>query len=226
MAKKYVITDIHGCSQTFRKLVYEIGPEKDDDIYLLGDYIDRGPDSRDVFDFIFELKAQNFRVHCLRGNHEQFLLDALDDMEEFQNWVTRNGGDTTLKSFGANNVREIPRKYLDFVSGLPYYFDIGRFLLVHAGFNFYSSDPFSDKEAMIMIRNFVIDYDILGDRKIIHGHTPTRLSQIVKNLEDSDADVFNLDAGCVYKQASDMNHLVALELEEWKLFVVDCVDNI
>lgn len=227
MPRKFVVTDIHGCAGTFRKLVLEVLQlQKADQLYLLGDYIDRGIDSKAVFDFIFDLNDKGFNVHCLRGNHEEFLLEAKHNIKAFQHWVTNNGGDTTLRSFGADTVNQIPDKYYDFINELPYYLEVDRFLLVHAGFNFLSHHPFDDKEAMVSIRDFAIDYDFLDGRKIIHGHTPTRLAQIVSNVENQDAAEFNLDAGCVYQNVPDLHNMVALELNQWKLYSTSCIDEI
>lgn len=226
MPRKFVITDIHGCAATFQKLVVETLQLKlDDELYLLGDYIDRGVNSKGVIDFIFDLIESGHQVKCLRGNHEEFLLLARDNLMEFQFWVVNNGGDTTLKSFGVETVKDIPKRYYDFFNELPYYFEVDNFLLVHAGFNFNSHTPFEDKDAMLMIRNFKIDYDMLAGRKIIHGHTPTRLAQIRANIENQKAVEFNLDAGCVYRNVPDLNHLVALELTEWKLTAIPCIDD-
>lgn len=227
MSRKFVITDIHGCAATFRKLVKEkIRLSRGDELYLLGDYIDRGSDSKGVLDFIFELEEQGYAIHCLRGNHEEFLLYSLKDPGEFEHWKTRNGGNTTLKSFGVEQPRDIPDKYLRFINQLPYFFEVDNFLLVHAGFNFDSVNPFEDKQAMLMIRNFRIDLDFLKGRKIIHGHTPTQLSQIIANIENPDAIAVNLDAGCVYDGIPGLNCLVALELQDWKLYVEECVDRV
>ena len=227
MSRKFIITDIHGCAATFRKLVQEnIRLSPDDDLYLLGDYIDRGPDSKGVLDFIFELKEKGHSIHCLRGNHEEFLLYSLKDPDELEHWKTRNGGNTTLRSFEVDRPNDIPDKYLSFISQLPYFLEVDDFLLVHAGFNFDADNPFEDRQAMLMIRNFRIDRDFLKGRKIIHGHTPTRLSQIIANVENSDAVEINLDAGCVYHSIPDLNYLVALELNTWKLFVEEGVDRI
>lgn len=227
MPRKFVITDIHGCAATFRKMVVEeIKLEKEDELYLLGDYIDRGIDSKGVLDFIFSLIEQGYNIYCLRGNHEEFLLEARDNLRVFRGWIMYNGGDTTLKSFGVETVKDIPEKYYDFIRRLPYYFEVDNYLMVHAGFNFMSSDPFEDKEAMVMIRNFAIDYDFLAGRRIIHGHTPTRLAQVLSNVKNPEAVEVNLDAGCVYNNVPDLNHLVALELNEWKLFSIHCIDEI
>ena len=227
MSKRFVITDIHGCAATFRKMVEEeLRPSREDELFLLGDYIDRGPDSKGVLDFIFELRDEGYKVNCLRGNHEQFMLDAREDLDAFQHWVVYNGGETTLKSFGANTVKDIPERYLELVENLPYFFELQDFLMVHAGFNFKAEDPFEDKEAMLMIRNFWIDHEWLGKRRIIHGHTPSRISEIRANIDNHEAVEINLDAGCVYNTVPDMNKLVALEFNDWQLFVLDCVDEI
>lgn len=227
MFRKFVVTDIHGCAATFRKMVLEVLQlHREDELYLLGDYIDRGIDSKGVFDFIFDLSDKGFKVHCLRGNHEEFFLEAKHNIEVFQNWVMNNGGDTTLRSFGVETVKEIPGRYYDFLKELPYYFEVDHYLLVHAGFNFLSHHPFEDKNAMVSIRDFPIDYDVLDGRKIIHGHTPTRLTQIVSNIKNQDAVEFNLDAGCVYQNVPDLSNLVALELNDWKLYSTPCIDEI
>ena len=226
MPRKFIITDIHGCAATFEKLVVEVLQIKtDDELYLLGDYIDRGVNSKGVIDLIFDLRDTGHQVHCLRGNHEEFLLLAKDNLREFQHWMVHNGGETTLKSFGVETVKQIPEKYLRFFNDLPYFFEVDNFLLVHAGFNFSSHSPFEDTEAMIMIRNFKIDHEVLAGRKIIHGHTPTRLAQIRANIENPEAVEFNLDAGCVYTHVPDLGHLVALELNEWKLTTIRCIDG-
>jgi serine/threonine protein phosphatase 1 len=77
MPRVFIIGDIHGCNKTFRKLVLEkISIRKTDKIYCLGDYIDRGPDSKGVIDFIIQLRKDGFNIHTLRGNHEQLLLES------------------------------------------------------------------------------------------------------------------------------------------------------
>ena len=85
--KQYAIGDIHGCSKTFKELLDKIGLIEGDELYLLGDYIDRGPDSKGVIDTIFELREKGFKVICLRGNHESMLLDALKNREEQKNFM-------------------------------------------------------------------------------------------------------------------------------------------
>lgn len=227
MSQRYVIGDIHGCSATFRKLLWEqINPQQEDEIYLLGDYIDRGPDSKGVLDIIFEAQEEGFTMKCLRGNHEQFLLDALENNDFEMHWLDNNGGAEALASFGVDSVHDIPLSYIQFINNLPYFFELPDFFLVHAGFNFKAERPFEDKEAMLMIRNFPVDHQLTKGKRIIHGHTPTPLHKIKTTLEDEATVKINLDAGCVYKSASDMGHLIALELNTWKLFAERCIDAV
>jgi len=80
--KKYVISDIHGCAKTFKALVDRISFSREDELYLLGDYIDRGPDSKGVIDHIWDLLETGYTVHCLTGNHEQMFLHAIDARDE------------------------------------------------------------------------------------------------------------------------------------------------
>ena len=66
LARQIAISDIHGCARTFKKLVLEkVVLDKQDTLFLLGDYINKGPDSKGVLDFIFELKNSGFNVQCL-----------------------------------------------------------------------------------------------------------------------------------------------------------------
>lgn len=216
--RNYVITDIHGCARSFKNLVkYMIQLNTDDHLYLLGDYIDRGPDSKGVLDYIMDLKESGYNVFSLRGNHEQFMLNAFESPQKHQFWF-ENGGEYTLKSFNAETIFDVPKEYIDFLNSLPYYFTLEKFYLVHAGFNFKDPNPFQDTDAMMSIRNFHIDKEKLGDKRIIHGHTPLPLTEIKKDLSE-DLPAYNLDGGCVYKSIPDLQYLLALELNSWELIL-------
>ena len=74
---RYVSTDLHGCLLSFRHLVeHRLKLRPQDELYVLGDYVNKGPDSRGVLDYLMQLPQRGYRVHCLRGNHDQELLDA------------------------------------------------------------------------------------------------------------------------------------------------------
>lgn len=218
MARQFAISDIHGCAKTFRKLVLEvIHLSKEDTLYLLGDYINKGPDSKSVIDFIFELQHSGYRLKCLRGNHEQYLIEGLKYSWEEIAFVNR-GGRQTLQSFGVNSVFQIPSRYVKFIQSLPYYFEIENYLLIHAGLNFDLDDPFKDDYAMLNIRNMEVDLKKTGNKKIIHGHVPQSYLDIENEAGFSENHI-SIDGGCVYSHIHALNHLVALEIQSGKLYL-------
>ena len=220
MSRILAIGDIHGCAKTFRKLLLDgLKIRKSDTLYCIGDYIDRGPDSKGVIDFILELRSKGFKIRTLRGNHEQLMLDSIKGGDAEEQWLS-NGGEETLESFGITSYRDMGPGYQDFFKKTRYYLVNGPYIFVHAGLNFGPEDPFEDRDAMLWIRYFPVDKRKLGNRIIIHGHTPAPLEEIVNPERD---DVYNLDAGCVYRARPGHGYLVALNLtnREW-LAVKNC----
>ena len=196
--------------------------KQDDTLYLLGDYINKGPNSKGVIDFIWELRNSGYVVHCLRGNHEQYLIDGLD--YSWEEIAFRNrGGLETMQSFGISTIHEIPTKYLDFITALPFYIELESFLLIHAGLNFDLADPFKDDFSMLNIRKMHVDLEKTGGRVLIHGHVPTPASQIEKDLEFEDHHV-SIDGGCVYTHLSYLQQLVALDIGTRKLYLQNNID--
>jgi serine/threonine protein phosphatase 1 len=94
------IGDIHGCLRALDTLVEEVDPKRDDLVVLLGDYVDRGPDSKGVLDRILALGA---RCQCLtlKGNHDLMMLGGRRDLEHFAEWL-KSGGSQTLASYQAS----------------------------------------------------------------------------------------------------------------------------
>jgi serine/threonine protein phosphatase 1 len=94
----YIIPDIHGCIKTLtylfeEKLKISIG----DRVFMLGDYIDRGPDSPGVVEYIIRLIESGYNINCLKGNHEQLLLDSIGDSMYYNLWMI-NAGEDSLKN--------------------------------------------------------------------------------------------------------------------------------
>jgi serine/threonine protein phosphatase 1 len=210
---QYTISDIHGCAATFKALLQQINFSKEDELYLLGDYIDRGPDSKGVIDHIWALQASGHQVFCLRGNHEELLINASADMHQKILWAA-NGGTQTLESFGVTHHLHIPKSYIAWITELPFFFEVGNYILVHAGFNFRISDPFQDKETMLWIRHWYpsLNREWLKERIIIHGHTPmpkTEIEQMHRQLDDF--PVLDIDGGCTFVERN-YGWLCALEL--------------
>ncbi len=217
--RRFAISDIHGCCQTLQYLVGEIlNLTKSDELYLLGDYVDRGPDTKGVIDFIMDLQEEGYTVKTLCGNHEAMMLEALESTESLMHWH-RNGGDTTMKSFGVTDLQRIPEKYWQFLHQLGFYLELPDYYLVHAGFNFAAENPLKDITSMLWIRNFPVDQKFLGDRRIVHGHTPTPVNRIHGSVS-LHSQVINIDGGCVYKQVPGLGYLTALNLDSLELHVV------
>ena len=208
-SRTFVIGDIHGCSATLRHLVDAVlCPVPEDSIYLLGDLIDRGPDSKGVLDFIFELRTRGLTVSSVRGNHEEMCLQAGDDRYYMELWGA-NGGLDTLESFQADGPGDIPRQYRVFLDSLPRYILLKDFVIVHAGLNFDPPNPFDDTSAMIWTRSPHVDPQRIGGRRLICGHTPVTRTRLEASLGDSK---ILLDNGCVYAGRPGMGCLAALEL--------------
>jgi serine/threonine protein phosphatase 1 len=226
MKRQWVIADVHGCAKSLKHLVEEqIKLTSADELYLLGDYIDRGPDSRGVIDYVIQLKAMGYKVFPLKGNHEDVLLrcyaheqgspQALGLYELKEGWLYF-GGKATLKSFGTKNILDIPKHYIEFMQNLPYYYVLDNFVLTHAGLNFEIDNPFSDELSMLWIKDYTVDKAKIQNRRLIHGHVPYSLNDIKNQIQVGDA--ISLDNGCVYEQKGRGN-LIALELNTLELKV-------
>ena len=213
---QYAISDIHGCIATFKALLDKIKFSKEDELYLLGDYIDRGPDSKGVIDYIWDLQKSGYQVHCLRGNHENMLLQEVINPIHYY-----RGEPALLKSFGITNSIFIPNQYIKWMSELHYYMEIGNYILVHAGLNFDVPNPLEAHDDMIWIRNFHtnINKDWLNGRIIIHGHTPQRFPFLKRGHQQmKEVGAINIDGGCVFNTPG-LGQLCAFELNSQELII-------
>ncbi|TPE45517.1 metallophosphoesterase family protein [Pontibacter mangrovi] len=221
---RYALTDIHGCAQTLKAMVHDqLRLTKKDELYLLGDLVNKGPDSKEVLDFILHLQKQKYQVHCLRGNHDQMLLKGITKGPKHLS-LTPTEQELLLESFKISSVQHLPEKYVSFLKSLSYYLELPDTYLVHAGFDFNQDDLFSDKEAMLNIRDYKPDWERLGNKKLLHGHTPTPLHAIKKAVTHK-SQKLNLDAGCVYYKNAAYGNLVALDLDAQELFVQPNIDR-
>jgi serine/threonine protein phosphatase 1 len=220
MSRRIAIGDIHGCLKTLRQLVEtKIKLQPKDELYCLGDYIDRGPDSKGVLDYLMNLQANGQVVRLLRGNHEDLMINAPSSPKHHRIFMA-NGGDQTLKSFGAESIYHVPREYLKFLRSTEHFIELDNCYLVHAGFNFDVINPFDDYNSMYWIRNMKVNTDTIGDKRIFHGHTTASLESIQENVAKK-AQVINIDNGCVYLKHSDKNlcHLVGIDIDTLELFI-------
>jgi len=136
MKKTYVIGDIHGCYKSLCSLLELIG-DTGDTLIFLGDYVDRGPDSKKVVSLVAQLKKERPRVITLLGNHEAMFLRYLSGSD--QQLFLRSGGQYTLDSYGIDPGQEtelhsfIPAEHLAFLNDLLLYWEDEKYIYVHAG---------------------------------------------------------------------------------------------
>ena len=218
--RQFAIGDVHGCEESLLALLAQLNLQQGDELYFLGDYIDRGPDSKGVLDTIFDLRKAGYKVECLLGNHEAMMLGALEgNRDDAYDWE-KNGGKRALQSFDATNVFEVPRIYPDFMATMPLVLEVGNYILVHGGLNFSSNNPLYPTQQMIWIRDWYkkINYGWLGNRIIIHGHTPQSVEETMLQLEFLEQEqVLNIDCGCVFN-GNPLNTLACFELNSRQLF--------
>jgi serine/threonine protein phosphatase 1 len=212
--RTFVIGDVHGCALTLQHLIFkEIKLRHTDRLYFTGDLIDRGPRSREVLETIIRLREAGYSVNSVRGNHEDMLLNACRNRNDFVLWL-ETGGQATLKSFAVEDACEIPTRYLQIMGGFPYYIMLEDFIICHAGLNFHAKEPLADTEAMLWSRDLEVIPERLGGRRLICGHTVHSLPEIRTSLT---SNRIWLDGGCVFKERNWLGNLVALEIEMMKL---------
>jgi serine/threonine protein phosphatase 1 len=237
MSRSWVIPDSHGCLKTVRKLVEgQIRLKRNDKLYFLGDYIDRGPDSKGLIDYIMQLSFDGFEVTAIRGNHEDFMVKVWE--EAMQPWRISNiigkgrirkewmesGGEPTLQSFGTTDMQLIPAAYIDWIKSLPLYIELEKYILVHAGFNFEADDIFSDEQAMMWARDYSIIPEKTNFRKVIHGHVPVPLDFIQAGLKSDSFQFIALDNGVYMLDRPGFGNLTALELSTLELLTQSNLD--
>lgn len=131
MMRTLVIGDIHGCLAPLESLWEFVAPTPEDRVVFLGDYVDRGPDSKGVIDFILGL-PQELDITCLTGNHEEKLFLARIDHTELAHWLEAWGGGATLESYGPGGFDDIPEPHWEFLrQNLPY-LETDTHIFVHA----------------------------------------------------------------------------------------------
>jgi serine/threonine protein phosphatase 1 len=221
--RRFALGDIHGCSRTLRKMVEELlHLEPSDLLFLLGDYIDRGPDSKGVLDYFLQLLEAGYNILPLLGNHDEMLLHAAVDPTACSLWYG-NGGWQTLKDFGVETPEEIPQSYLNFFASLPLMYLLDDYVLVHAGLDFRKTDPITESTShdLLWAREFRIDPAKLAGRTLITGHTRTPLFEIRESLTSSH---IKLDNGCYDKGEIGYGALVCLNLDTRELLVQENIE--
>ncbi len=174
------IGDIHGCSTAFDTLMAMVNPQPQDRIVTLGDYVDRGPDSKGVIDRLIELHRRGQLV-ALRGNHEQMMLRARGgDSNELYHWLVC-GGENTLTSYtkaGQHRVIEnIPAQHWNFLENIcRNWWETTSHFFVHA--NAYPNLPLNQQpERMLFWQKFRNPAPHCSGKTMVCGHTSQKSGQ-------------------------------------------------
>ena len=210
------IGDIHGCARTLDALLERLAPAADDHLIFVGDYIDRGPDSKGVIDRLLRLQEEQ-RCTFLRGNHEALMLGYLD-AGEYDLWRI-NGGIATLSSYVAPSQQvEIPEAHIDFIRDTALYLNTPHFFFVHAGLKPHLSIrdnlALGDDEIFLWERGHLHARRLAWEKTVVCGHTPQE--------EPVDEELLiNIDTGCVYHMHPMMGRLTAVRLPEREYVSID-----
>jgi serine/threonine protein phosphatase 1 len=181
----YAVGDIHGRADLLEEVHRRIDADRAEhydnlEIYL-GDYIDRGARSKDVIEMLIE-RGRKYAVFCLRGNHEQMLLDFIagSDIDLLAPGI---GAAPTFASYGVDPAlplprlqaevrRQVPEAHLDFVNQTWLYFDIGKYFFAHAGVRPNIPLRSQSPDDLLWIREEFLNGYIDSEAIVVHGHTP------------------------------------------------------
>lgn len=206
----YAIGDVHGRLDLLREMHRAIrqeivaSPPADWRIIHVGDYVDRGPDSRGVVDCLVEAISNDPRHIALCGNHDAGLVEFLD-RADMHGLFAQHGGHETALSYGveadfgsARLAREsaealraaMPSSHLDFLATLPRSVAFGDFFFCHAGIRPGVQLARQDPEDLIWIRQAFLGSPLLHEKVIVHGHTPSAEPEVLPNRVNLDTAAF------------------------------------
>jgi serine/threonine protein phosphatase 1 len=175
-ARTIAIGDIHGCAAALAAVLAAIKPAEQDTLVFLGDFVDRGPDSRGVIEQVLALEKKCGLVTLL-GNHEIMFLDALERGAEGGGWL-QYGGRETLASYNWD-IRNFPAPHFDFVRGLKRYHETATHFFVHA--NYIADIPLAEQPDYALFWEHLFESPPApheNGKTAIVGHTAQRSGEI------------------------------------------------
>lgn len=231
----YAIGDIHGGLRLLKKIMSAIKSNdrtqlKKQTIYLvfLGDYVDRGENSKQVIDYLLTKLPKQFIPIFLKGNHEEMLLSAIEvdtkgnvDSELFNFWYI-NGGGNTMRSYDKNatdiNTRKIfPTAHLAFLENLQLKFELGNYFFCHAGI--YPGIDLAEQQAsdLLWVRKIFLNSTLDHGKIIVHGHTPCTPLHHGNRIALDHGSVTKGKLACVrLEENGDHEILVVKQTEKWR----------
>lgn len=208
------IGDLHGCARTLEALLERLAPTPEDHLVFVGDYTDRGPDSRGTLERLIDLERRaeagtGPRCTFLRGNHDQMMLDYLE-RGEIDLWRI-NGGLDTLQNYARDGGIYIPEEHHAFLRRTRLYLDTPDFCFVHAGLRPHRSVAYNlqheTAETFLWTRAHFSVAERAWEKAVVCGHTP-------QPEPLSEPDLIAIDTGCVYAHHPDFGRLTAVRLPE------------
>ena len=217
----FAFGDIHGCNSELRTLLESLRSQhrasKADQFVFIGDYIDRGPDSKGVIDTLIAWREDFPKTVFLKGNHEDMLLGFLGMGGSSGEVYLVNGGAEFFKSYGieptgplSEVAKSLPREHLRFFTSLELGVCIGEFLFVHAGIHPARAVEEQRPHDLMWIRGDFIPVEHKLGKTVVFGHTP--FADVMLHMPYK----IGIDTGLVYG-----NLLSAVELVEGTVFQVD-----
>jgi serine/threonine protein phosphatase 1 len=197
MTKLFAIGDIHGSFDKLQDLMQKIPIDfATDTLVFIGDYIDRGPGSVEVVDYLLDLKKRVPEIIFLKGNHEDMLEKYLDGTDRFTYLL--NGGQNTLDSYLSKTDRTgsfpIPTEHMEFFRSLRLYYETEAYIFVHAGLRPKVPLASQESEDLLWIRDKFIYSKYNFGKPVVFGHTPLEKPLVERNK-------IGIDTGAVYGNA-------------------------
>ncbi|MDE2828026.1 MAG: metallophosphoesterase family protein [Bacteroidota bacterium] len=208
------VGDIHGCSRTLKALLKALSLGEEDHLVFLGDYVDRGPDTRGVIQQLIALSEQ---VNCtfLRGNHEQAMLDWLSG--QWGTYWLHYGGEETLQSYMQGGKMDLPATHLSFLQSTTLYLDTPEFFFVHAGLRpdrtVRENIRLAEAEVFLHYRGHLRAAVPLWEKCVVFGHTPHSVPILTDRM-------IGIDTGCVFPERPGLGRLTAVRLPEREVLAV------
>ncbi|MCA9241401.1 MAG: serine/threonine protein phosphatase, partial [Planctomycetales bacterium] len=189
------IGDIHGCRRALDGLLEIVAPRKDDRLVFLGDYVDRGPDSRGVLQDILRL-SESLDVVTLLGNHEEMMLGVLERRSPL-GWWYRYGGRETMQSYDPDcRLTSVPETHTDFLRRMRDFHEEEHHFFVHA--NYVASEPLESQPAEALrwadLRSGIPPLHVSGKTAIV-GHTSQKSGEVLDKGHIVCIDTFCVGGG-------------------------------
>lgn len=223
---QYVISDIHGCYEEFLEMMNLINFEDDDELFILGDVIDRGNKPLEIIDYIMS----HSNIKLIKGNHEEFFVDYYNGDDSYM-WFF-NGGETTHEQL-ENRGHQYEKMLYEFISSLPIIKVVDKYILVHSTLDFennsndLSLEEFlseQDKYICLWGRDNIGKEKQFKDYTVICGHTPVQVINKTSNEEEVKIlhrkGTIYIDCGCFIGK-SEGGKLACLRLDDMREFYVN-----